>query len=45
VLRDRVIPGKGILLEYYGLPGGKVAMEALGLEAKPDEWLSARPIE
>lgn len=42
VLRDRVIPASGILLEWYGLPGGQAAMEALGLEPKPDEWLRAK---
>ncbi|MGL5062223.1 MAG: hypothetical protein ACRC62_19785 [Microcoleus sp.] len=42
VLRDRVIPAKGVLLEWYGLPGGKTAMEALGLVPKPDEWLRSK---
>jgi hypothetical protein len=32
------VPDVGIVLQWYGLPGGKPAMESLGLEAQ-DDWL------
>jgi hypothetical protein len=35
-----VVPKSGILLEYYGLPGGEPAMQALGL--KPKKWLTVK---
>lgn len=38
-LKGRSIPREGLLLEWYGLPGGREAMEELSLERKP--WLKA----
>jgi hypothetical protein len=34
-----VVPAEGIVLEFYGLPGRQVAMDALGLPEVP--WLAA----
>jgi hypothetical protein len=36
-LSDRLIPSEGLVLEWYGLPGGKEAIESLGL--KKTSWL------
>ena len=32
------LPDEGIVLEWYGLPGGRTAFESLGLERVP--WLT-----
>lgn len=40
VLRDRLIPPEGLVLEWYGLPGGEQAMTALELEKPETGWLT-----
>lgn len=39
-LKKTTIPDKGIVLEWYGLPGGEAAMLALELEKPEEGWLT-----
>ncbi|NER78439.1 MAG: hypothetical protein F6K42_02460 [Leptolyngbya sp. SIO1D8] len=39
-LRGRVIPPQGIVLEWFGLPGGEQAMIALELSKPEEGWLT-----